>query len=140
MVDGVSLQTFYGGSTSDWAPSATTHSRFTVFHVRDDLPDFTLPFDTVFSATPAMPSSAPSLARAEGPARNFVFSYAGNGLASVNDIFSTTGRIGIYTPQGRLLRSLDAKPGLAWDGLDAQEKAVRPGVLLIRAEAVSNRK
>jgi hypothetical protein len=137
MVDGVSLQTFYGGSTSDWAPGVTTHSLFSVFHVRDDLPDFTLPFDTVFSATPVQPSS---MAQPQGAsARNFVVSYARNGLASVNATLPSAGRIGIYTSQGRLVRSLDAKPGLSWDGLDAQGKCVRPGVLLIRCDAGSNR-
>jgi hypothetical protein len=141
MVDGVSLQTFYGGSTSDWAPGVTTHSLFSVFHVRDDLPDFTLPFDTVFSATPVQPSSAHALAPAQGPAaaRSIVFSCSRTGLASVNATLPSTGRIGIYTVEGRLLRSLDlrGRPGLAWDGLDSKGKSVRPGVLLIRIGAAA---
>jgi hypothetical protein len=45
LVDQVSLQTFYGGSSADWAPSVTTHARFSSFYVRDDLPDFSLGFD-----------------------------------------------------------------------------------------------
>ena len=45
LVDQVSLQTFYGGSTQDWAPSHTTHARFSILVVRTNLPDFTVPFD-----------------------------------------------------------------------------------------------
>lgn len=44
-VDQVSLQTFYGGSTQDWAPSRTTHARFSSLVVRKDQPDFGQPFD-----------------------------------------------------------------------------------------------
>jgi hypothetical protein len=47
MVDQVSLQTFYGGSTTDWAPSSTTHSTFSGFVVRKDPPDFSKPFEPV---------------------------------------------------------------------------------------------
>lgn len=45
LVDQVSLQTFYGGSSQDWAPSHTTHARFSILVVRNNLPDFSLPFD-----------------------------------------------------------------------------------------------
>ena len=45
LVDWVSLQTFYGGSTNDWAPPRNTHARFAGYYVRDDLPDFTQPFE-----------------------------------------------------------------------------------------------
>lgn len=45
LVDAVSLQTFYGGSSGSWAPPRTTHATFSAFHVRDSLPDLSLPFD-----------------------------------------------------------------------------------------------
>jgi hypothetical protein len=45
LVDNVSLQTFYGGSSNDWAPSTTTHARFSNYIVRTDSPDLTKPFD-----------------------------------------------------------------------------------------------
>ncbi len=47
LIDQVSLQTFYGGSTMDWAPPDTTYSRFDGFKVQKDLPDFSLPFQAV---------------------------------------------------------------------------------------------
>lgn len=45
LVDQVSLQTFYGGSTQDWAPSATTHANFSALIVTTTLPDFSKPFE-----------------------------------------------------------------------------------------------
>src|SRR6185503_10778895 len=45
LVDAVSLQTFYGGSSNDWAPPHDTHATFSALYVRDSLPDFTKPFD-----------------------------------------------------------------------------------------------
>lgn len=45
LIDAVSLQTFYGGSSSSWAPPRATHTTFSAFHVRDSLPDLSLPFD-----------------------------------------------------------------------------------------------
>lgn len=44
-IDNVSLQTFYGGSSNDWAPPSTTHARFSNYIVRTDLPDLSKPFD-----------------------------------------------------------------------------------------------
>jgi hypothetical protein len=45
LIDNVSLQTFYGGSTNDWAPSTTTHARFSNYIVRTESPDLAAPFD-----------------------------------------------------------------------------------------------
>jgi hypothetical protein len=44
LVDQVSLQTFYGGSDDSWAPSHTTHARYSQFFVRQNLPDLSKPF------------------------------------------------------------------------------------------------
>ena len=51
LVDLVSLETFYGGSTSNFAPLGTTHSKFSGFVVRKDLPDFTKPFVPIIATT-----------------------------------------------------------------------------------------
>jgi hypothetical protein len=130
LVDCVSLQTFYGGSTNDWAPSSTTHSRFSVFHVRSDLPDFSLPFDTTYSGTSVSIPSTSAFAAGKS-AQRFTVSYLGKGLVSLSNVFSRPGSIDIYTPQGRMLRSLSSKAASHWDGKDNEGNSVRPGVLLI---------
>ena len=130
LVDCVSLQTFYGGSTNDWAPPSTTHSRFSVFHVRSDLPDFSIPFDTTYSVTSvSIPSSS---AFTPGKSvKEFTLSYLGTGLVSLRSSFSRPGSVEIYTSQGRLLRTLPSESASRWDGKDDEGNDVRPGVLLI---------
>lgn len=44
LVDAVSLQTFYGGSSQSWAPPKDTHADFSEFHVLDSLPSLDKPF------------------------------------------------------------------------------------------------
>lgn len=73
LIDNVSLQTFYGGSSSSWAPSRTTHATYSDFYLRSDLPDFSLSFEAANSVAILNPS--PASLRAPGPAR--VFDLAG---------------------------------------------------------------
>jgi hypothetical protein len=83
MVDQVSLQTFYGGSTTDWAPSATTHSTFTGFVVRKDLPDFAKPFEPVTTGVISRDGSGnrpgESAGLPAGAVRGIALAYLGDG-------------------------------------------------------------
>ena len=77
LVDQVSLQTFYGGSTSDWSPSATTHARFSSLIVRTELPDFSQPFEV-----PTGLRGTEAARYGNGTAVWPVISYRGSGMAA----------------------------------------------------------
>ena len=93
LVDQVSLQTFYGGSTSDWSPSSTTHSKFSSLIVRTDLPDFSKPFEV------------PTGLRAAQPRRDAVWpmvAYRGSGMAAVTAMAGNGGPV-FSDLEGRIL-------------------------------------
>jgi hypothetical protein len=58
LIDAVSLQTFYGGHDLSWIPSHTTHARFSALYVRNDLPDFSQPFEAASGLHAAAPRGA----------------------------------------------------------------------------------
>lgn len=101
LVDQVSLQTFYGGSTMDWAPPVDTKSKFSSLVVRHDLPNFSLPFDPGSSLRPAKGGTGmnvraqgsaltylggrtvPALTGAAGDSRAYLFDLGGNRVAGL---------------------------------------------------------
>ncbi|MDB5105935.1 MAG: hypothetical protein JWP91_3624 [Fibrobacteres bacterium] len=138
MVDQVSLQTFYGGSTSDWSPTSTTHSRFSAFVVRTDLPDFSKPFEApaVLNGGTLENGRDPSALR---PGQRLAVTFLGNGLVPVLPNGAMGSRMTLSDVQGRLAG------GLAWDGSRWQwsggaeggglRGSLRPGILVARYEA-----
>ena len=125
MVDQVSLQTFYGGSTDDWAPSQTTHSQFNGFVVRKDLPDFTVPFPPV-TATGIVFAE-----RAKAAPHGIAVAYLGDGRLPDLPMGAPGDRAEAFDAHGRSVA------GLAWsqDHWQAGNGArwpSRPGILLVR--------
>lgn len=125
LVDNVSLQTFYGGSSSSWAPPRTTHATYSQYFVRDDLPDFSVTFE---AANAVSVRQTPGAAAARGGTRALSWLGGSATLGRAGDI----GAIDIYDAAGRLLRSLPGSGPRAWDGLDAHGRAVPRGILMVR--------
>ncbi len=130
MVDQVSLQTFYGGSTSDWSPTSTTHSKFSVLVVRTDLPDFSKPFEapTVLDGK-FLEHGRPGLV----PGQRLAVTFMGDGKIPALPAGATGSRMVLADVQGR------NAGGLAWDGARWEwsgagkvPSTVRPGVLVAR--------
>lgn len=126
LVDAVSLQTFYGGSSSSWAPPRDTHSTFSNLYVRDDLPDFSQPFDAQGSD-----AVIPGADAARVPDRGHALTWLGNGNVTLGDA-GAAGRFDIFDAGGRLLRSLEARGPAAWDGADGAGRPVRAGILFVK--------
>lgn len=61
LIDQVSLQTFYGGHDRSWLPSHDTHAKFSVFLLRDDLPDFSKPFNETVATLPRLRAAGHTL-------------------------------------------------------------------------------
>jgi hypothetical protein len=135
LVDAVSLQTFYGGSSDSWAPSHTTHSTFSNFYVRDDLPDLTLPFESESAVRPEAPRGSAGSMR---PDRGFALSYLGNGEVTLGG-GKEIGRFDIFDAGGRLLRSQETPGRISWDGTDGAGRPVRPGILFVKFAASGSR-
>jgi hypothetical protein len=101
LVDQVSLQTFYGGSTSDWSPTATTHAKFSPLIVTDAMPDLSKPFEA--------PSSLPGMLR-EGagsglrPGQRLAVLYLGRGELPALPDGAPGGRMVFSDLRGRVLR------------------------------------
>jgi hypothetical protein len=129
LVDAVSLQTFYGGSTSGWAPPHDTHARFSNLYVRDDIPDMTQSFEGANEV-----ATLPASARAPAGNPRYALSWLGNGSVTVGRA-GEAGRVDILDAAGRVIRSLAASGRTSWDGLDAAGGRVTPGILFVRFSA-----
>jgi hypothetical protein len=133
LIDNVSLQTFYGGSDDTWAPTHDTHSRFSSFFVRDDLPDFTLGFEeanqTGIRAAPAQGTAA------SAAGGTVLLTWLGGAIPPGIAKDLPPGWLHLFDARGRPLRSLETARGYPdWDGSDSRGRAVPPGILLIRFE------
>ncbi|MDB5049834.1 MAG: hypothetical protein JWO30_2905 [Fibrobacteres bacterium] len=127
MVDQVSLQTFYGGSTNDWAPSQTTHSQFNGFVVRKDLPDFTIPFEAVTTGVVI----GEDRAEISGQGRGYAVAYLGNGKTPALPEGRIGSKAGLFDLHGRSVANLAWTEGQWKSGSDARWPN-RPGVMIVR--------
>jgi hypothetical protein len=137
LVDAVSLQTFYGGSSSGWAPPHDTHSKFSNLYVRDDLPDLNQPFDA--QETAVRQGARRSLLSALRTQGGYALSYLGNGNVTLG-AEGISGRLDIFDAGGRLVRSLAAEGPTAWDGVGADGNPVRAGILFVKLAAAGARR
>lgn len=125
LVDQVSLQTFYGGSTGDWSPSQTTHSRFSPLIVRNDMPDLAAPFEV-----PVALSRAPAMSGwREGQRLSVTF--LGNGIWSPIPQGVEGARLMLADLRGRSVGALAFRDG-HWAWAEGAGAAMRPGVLTAR--------
>jgi hypothetical protein len=138
MVDQVSLQTFYGGSTNDWAPSQTTHALFNGFVVRRDLPDFNKAFEPVTTAIGygAEPADRGLNARISAAGGGMPLAYLGSGILPALPDGKTGERLGLYAPDGGRLAEF-AWDGSQWKPVGAIRLPERSGILFLRIRSRS---
>jgi hypothetical protein len=136
MVDQVSLQTFYGGSTNDWAPSSTTHATFTGFVVRKDLPDFAKPFEPVTTGVVNRDGAGSLPGASAGAARSIALAYLGDGrLPAAMPEAEAGARAALYDVEGRKVASLARSRG-NWIVEADSRLPMRAGVLAFRSTGV----
>jgi hypothetical protein len=127
-IDQVSLQTFYGGSTTAWAPSKNTQSSFKGFVVRTDLPDFTRPFSLGQTGLEKAYRAGDT-----GADRSFTFTYLGSGSMPELPRGAAGQRLSVFDLHGRLLRILIwNESGSNWKGWTEGQRPSRPGILMAR--------
>ncbi len=135
LVDQVSLQTFYGGSTNDWAPPVDTKSKFSPLVVRDDLPDLSRPFDPAPKVVSRI-STAPG-ARLQGIAasrQGYAITYLGEG--AVPYLPGSGGRADLFDTAGNRLAGLVWEQGRwQWEGMEPEKIGLSPGMYLIRYDS-----
>jgi hypothetical protein len=131
-VDAVSLQTFYGGSTSAWAPSRNTHSRFSGFVVRTDLPDFSKPFDPNPTGLEKPIRSGNRSGETHG---SITLTYLGNGEMPKLLPGMDGQRLSLSDLQGRRMGDLQWNGnGAKWEGWSTGNAPSRPCVLIAMME------
>lgn len=134
LIDNVSLQTFYGGSTSDWSPSQTTHSRFSALIVTNAMPDLSKPFEV-----PTALGAPLSEAVGWRDGQRMAVTYLGNGVLAPIPAGAEGARIVLADLRGR------SAGELSWDGTrwfwtgGTAPVSMRAGVLMARYQAPSPR-
>jgi hypothetical protein len=98
-IDAISLQTFYGGSSSSWAPSQDTHATFGGFYLMDSLPDFSRPFGSQGLGTRVL------FAPRRNPAPTAGLSHDGSYLFPGSAVDRTMGILG-FDARGRVRATL----------------------------------
>ncbi len=133
LVDLVSLETFYGGSSGSFAPPQTDHSRFNGFVVRKDLPDFSKPFQPITNTTSENEKPQRNGVRAEGSGKGYTVVHVDRGAMPVIPQGSSGARVSLFDLHGKSLGTLIWKGNLGqWDGWNAVKLPSQPGMLVVK--------
>ena len=132
LVDWVSLETFYGGSSSSFKPPQTTYSRFNGFRVSKNLPDFSKPFEPV--TTTELEKPIQDMQRAAGSSQGYALAYLGNGVRPTLSQGGSGDRVSLFDLQGRSLGTLRWNPSPGqWEGWSAVKLPSQPCMMIVKA-------
>lgn len=135
LVDLVSLETFFGGSSSSFAPPQTNHSRFNGFVVRKDLPDYSKPFQPITGPTSDLENPQQNGLRAAGSGNGYTVAYLGRGVMPALLAGGLATHVSLFDLKGRYLGMMTWNPTFGqWMGWSSIKRPSQPGMLLVKAE------